>query len=270
MRIAYGLLALSLLLMSAATSQVNSYINGNTLTADQLNSEFSNIYGTLNSIDNTNISTGANIDPAKIAATIEGEGVSRQSDGSLDVAVDGTTVKIVSNQVAISDLPGSAIVEGGIGSTQIADGGVAKIDLAVKTATATASLGNVGLSSSTGASELVFTTGTSGDLANNLVNITTNGGPVRISIVPGTSATNSYVECEDVTTDPCILELSRGGGTVVKIPFYGEGAKMRIPPGSFSFIDTPAAGTYEYKIKYEVPSATAMRILNVRLMAYEL
>jgi hypothetical protein len=270
MKLVYLLTMISLLCMSATTSQVNSYINGNTLTADQLNSEFSNIYGTINSLDDANISASAAIDPSKISSLIGGDGIARQSDGSLDVNVDATTVKIISGQVAISDLPGSAIVAGGVGSTQIANGGVAKIDLAVKTATATASLGNVGLSTDSGASELVFTTGTSGDLVNNLINITTNGGPVSLSLMPGTSATSSYIECEDVTTDPCILELSRGGFTVVKIPFYVEGGKGRWPAGAFSFIDTPAAGTYQYKIKYEVPSATALRILNVRLMAYEL
>jgi len=139
MKLVYLLTMISILCMSATTSQVNTYINGNTLTADQLNSEFSNIYGTINSLDDANISSSAAIDPSKISSLIGGDGIARQSDGSLDVNVDATTVKIISGQVAISDLPGSAIVAGGVGSTQIANGGVAKIDLAVKTATATAS-----------------------------------------------------------------------------------------------------------------------------------
>ena len=259
-----------LVLTGALASQVNTYINGNVLTADDLNSEFSNIYSTVNSIDDANISTTAAIDPAKIDSTIEGNGLDRQVDGSLDVNVDGVTVKIVANEVKIVDLPGSALATGAVGSTQIADGGVAKIDLAVKTTSATATLGNVALSSSSGASELEFLTGASGDLTNNLVNLTTNGGPVKISILPGTAATNSYIECEDATSDPCEIELARGGATVVKIPFYTNGAEYRLPPGAFNFLDTPAAGTYEYKIRFSVPSATALRVLNVRLMAYEL
>lgn len=266
----YFLIFFSVLLMSAAATQVNTYINGNILTADQLNSEFSNIYTTLNSIDNENISTGADIDPAKISSTIGGEGINRLPDGSINAAVDGVTVKIISSEIAIDELPGSAIADGDVGTIQIEDGGVEKIDLAVKATSPTATLGNVALSDGTGAAELVFTTGQTGNLPNNLVNITTNGGPVRISIMPATDNTQSYVECEENALDPCILELLRDGGTVVEIPFYSSGNRYRLPPGAFSFIDTPAAGTYEYRIRYEVPSATSLRVLNVRLMAYEL
>jgi len=266
----YLILVGCLFLMGAAASQVNTYINGNTLTADQLNSEFSNIYNTVNSLDDANLSDSAAIDPAKISSTIEGEALDRQSDGSLDVAVDAVTVKIISNQLQIDDLPGSALATGAVGSTQILDGGVGKIDLAVRSTATTATLGNVALSNGTGASELEFLTGTSGDLNNNLVNITTNGSPVKISIVPGTDATDSYIECDEATTDPCILELARDGGTVVRIPFYMEGGEYRLPPGAFNFIDAQSAGTYEYKIRYSVPSATALRVLNVRLLAYEL
>lgn len=263
-------ICLSVLFLGATASQVNTYINGNVLTADQLNSEFSNLYSTVNTIDDANISASANLDPAKISATIEGDGVARQSDGSLDVNVDGVTVKIVANVVKIVDLPGSAIVAGGVGTTQLATGSVTKPKLAIKSSAITATVGNVGLSGGTGASVLTFLTGSSGDLANNLVNLTTLGGPVMISIVPGTDATESYIECEEVTTDPCILEIARDGATVIKIPFFTQAGKYRLPPGAFNTLDIPAAGTYEYKVKYSVPSATALRVLNVRLMAYEL
>lgn len=262
--------SLLFLLTGAQTSQVNTYVNGNTLTADQLNSEFSNIYSTINNLDDANLTSSANIDPSKLLATISGDGISRQADGSLDVNVDGTTVTIVSDQLVIDDLPGDAIVNGGVGSTQIQDGGVAKVDLAVKSTGTTASVGNVGLSNGTGASELVFTSGSSGDLTNNLLTITTNGGPIKVSLVPSNDTTSSYIECEDATTDFCELEIARDGATVIKIPFYTQGGKYRLPPGAFNVLDTPAAGTYTYKVKYSVPSATAMRILNVRLMAYEL
>ena len=258
------------LLMGAQASQVNTYINGNVLTATQLNSEFSNIYSTVNNLDDANIIAGANLDPEKISTVIDGDGITRQSDGSLDANVDGVTVKTVADQIAIVDLPGSALVTGAVGTTQLLDGDVQKIDLVVKTTAVTATLGNVALSTGTGASILTLTTGSSGDLNNNLVNLTTNGSPVKISLMAGVDALNSYIECEDATTDPCELELARGGTGIFKIPFFMEGGIYRLPPGAFNFIDTPAAGTYEYKIRYSVPSATALRVLNVRLMAYEL
>lgn len=261
---------IALVTMGALTSQVNTYVNGNILTADQLNSEFSNIYATINSLDEANLSSSTSIEPTKLSATLAGDGLARSGSGVLSVNVDGVTVKVVADVVKIEDLPGSALATGAVGSTQIANGGVAKVDLAVKTTAATATVGNVALSSDTGASEVVFNTGTSGDLVNNLVNLTTNGGPVRVSMAAGTSTTSTYLECEDATTDPCILSLARGGVVIYSVPFYAEGGEYRLPPGAFNFIDTPAAGTYEYKITYSVPSATALRILNVRLMAYEL
>ena len=273
MKVYYKLSTLTLLAfmcLGASTSQVNTYINGNTLTADQLNSEFSNIYSTLNAIDNANITTNAAILPTKISATIDGDGIARQSDGSLDVNVDGTTVTIVADELVIDDLPGNAIVNGGVDTAQLADESVTKAKEAIKTTATTATLGNVGLSADTGASVLTFSTSSTGDLSNNLVNLTTNGGPVMIRMLPGTSATNSYILCDDATTDPCILELDRGGSTVAKIEINAEGGEIKLPPGGFQWIDTQAAGTYAYKIKYAVGSATALKVLNVRLMAYEL
>lgn len=267
---AFGIFVYSVIAFSATTSQVNTYSNGNVLTADQLNSEFGNLYATINSLNQANIVTGAAIEPAKLSSTIAGAGIGRDgTTGVLSVNVD-STIQITADVLGIDDLPGSALATGAVGSTQLANGGVAKIDLAVKTTASTATLGNVGLSSSTGAGLLTFTTTSMGDLVNNQITITTNGGPVQLTIMPGTSTTNSYIECEEVTTDPCTLELDRGGSTVVKIPFYTEGHKYRLPPGAFTFLDTQVAGTYTYKIKYDVGSATALRILNVRLMAIEL
>ncbi len=257
-------------ILAAQTSQVNTYINGNTLTADQLNSEFSNIYSTVNNLDDANLADGSNIDPLKISAVIDGDGIARQADGSLDVNVDGVTVKTVADQIVISDLPGTAIVTGGVTTTQILDNTIQKVDTAITTSAISATLGNVALSSGTGAALITYGSGSSGDMPNNLVNLTTQGGPVRIMIMPGTDATNSYIECEDATTDFCELELTRAGSTVIKIPFFTEGGRYRLPPGAFNFIDLPTAGTYEYKIKYSVPSATALRVLNIRLMAYEM
>jgi hypothetical protein len=266
----YLIILFSVLLMSASASQVNNYINGNVLTADQLNSEFSNIYTTLNSIDDENVAEGADISPDKIATSIAGDGMARQVDGSLDVNVDGTTVKVIGGEVVIDELPGSAIGTGQVGTIQLEDGGVQKIDLAVKATSPTATLGNIALSLGTGAGELEYLTGSTGTLPNHTINLTTNGGPVQIMLAQASDNTQAYVECEDATTDPCILELLRDGGTVIEIPFYTQGGKYRLPPAAFTFIDTPPAGTYEYRMRYEVPSATALRVLNVRLMAYEL
>ena len=269
--IALSLILASAISLGALTSQVNTYTNGNVLTANQLNSEFGNIYATINALDDANLIAAANINPAKISSTIDGDGIDRQPDGSLDVNVDGVTVSVVSDELKIVNLPGSALATGAVGSTQIANGGVAKVDLAVKTTSATATVGNVGLSNSTGAAPVVHLTASVGDLANNSLTIATNGGPVVAMLVPGTSATESYIECEDVTTDPCTLALVRDGVTTVgEMEFFGEGGKLRIPPGGVKWLDVQAAGTYAYKITFNVGSATALRVLNVRLLVYEL
>lgn len=259
------------ILVGAQTTQVKTYVNGSILTADDLNSEFGNIYATINNLDEDNLSATTSILPINLNSTLAGDGLARSGTGVLSANVDGTTVKVVADVIKIVDLPGSALATGAVTSAKILDGTIAKVDLASKTAGTPATLGNVGLSGNSAAGELEFTTTAFGDIPNSTLTITTGGGPVRLVIMPGSASTETYIECEDATTDPCKLEVTRDGSTVVmQWPFYTNGAEYRLPPAAFETLDVIGAGTYTYKIKYFVGSATALRVKNIRLMAIEL
>lgn len=91
-------------LMGAVATQITTYSDGSILTASQLNNEFGNLYSTINSLDNANIVAGANIDPLKIAATIDADGITRNvSTGALSVNPDNSTIEISADTVALKN-----------------------------------------------------------------------------------------------------------------------------------------------------------------------
>jgi hypothetical protein len=79
------LMLLAGLLMAPQTAQINSYVNGQILTADQLNAEFGNLYSTINGLDEDNLLSTTSIPPAYITATINGQGLDRSIAGVLSV-----------------------------------------------------------------------------------------------------------------------------------------------------------------------------------------
>jgi hypothetical protein len=79
------LMLLAGLLMAPQTAQINSYVNGQILTADQLNAEFGNLYSTINGLDEDNLLPTTSIPPAYITATINGQGLDRSGGGVLSV-----------------------------------------------------------------------------------------------------------------------------------------------------------------------------------------
>lgn len=98
------LILLAGVVMAPQTAQVNSYVNGNVLTADQLNSEFGNIYSTINGLDEDNFLPSTAINPANIDATIDGTGISRSVGGVLSANPDGVTLENFADQIRIKAL----------------------------------------------------------------------------------------------------------------------------------------------------------------------
>lgn len=285
----------AIVFMGALTSQVNTYVNGQVLTASQLNSEFGNIYSTINNLDQANLSASTVIPASKISATIDGDGLTRNgSTGALSVSPDNSTVEISSDQVRVKDLgvttaklaanavttvkitdanvtlakmaadsvDTTKIVDATIATADLAAGAVTKVKQVVKSAaSSTALVGDVALSSSNGSQTGL--TGT-GNFANLTVTITTNGGPVYLALVPVNAiSTLSYLLATSGRTD---YQFKRAG---VILCNHSVTSADRIPVGGITFIDTPAAGTYVYTAAYSVFSGTGT-LVNARLVAYEL
>jgi hypothetical protein len=96
-------------------SRVTSFSDGSVLFASDLNSEFNNLVNNINSLDNDNLSTSANIAASKISASIAGSGIGRNgSTGTLSVNVDNSTVEISGNNVIVK--------ANGISNSQIRQG----------------------------------------------------------------------------------------------------------------------------------------------------
>lgn len=111
----------------ATISRIYNFTDGQILTAEQLNNEFNNVVNGVNSIDNDNIATGANISPAKISSAIKGSGITRNaSTGALSVNPDDTSIEISADEVAIKDLGVTTgkINTGAVTTSKIADAAV--------------------------------------------------------------------------------------------------------------------------------------------------
>lgn len=91
------------LIMAPQTAQVNSYVNGNVLTADQLNSEFGNLYSTINALDEDNFLSTTAFPPSFITAALAGDGLSRDVNGVLSVNTDGATLETNADTLRIKD-----------------------------------------------------------------------------------------------------------------------------------------------------------------------
>lgn len=147
---------------------------------------------------------------------------------------------------------------------RIKDGGVPRPKLA--------SVGQQ-ISSSSGA----FTTASSSyvDVTNLSVAITTTGRPVILMLIAGDYTQNCYVGVTG-TTDPLKMELAfvRDSTTITDMWFETPGTSASSRLASWGagqcHIDTPAAGTYTYKVQIRDPNSVDARAYHLKLVAYEL
>lgn len=127
------------IMMAPQTAQVNSYVNGQVLTANQLNSEFGNIYSTINGLDEDNLLSTTAIPPALINPSIDGSGIVRDVNGVLSVNPDGSTVEINSDMVRVKDagITLGKLAADSVNSSKIVDASVTGTDIASGTVTGT-------------------------------------------------------------------------------------------------------------------------------------
>lgn len=115
-----SLLAFSLtssLTHASTISRLTTFVDGQVLFASDLNGELNQLINTINLLDNSNLSSTANIAPSKLSAAIAGAAINRDPvTGILSVNVDGSTIVIAGNALSV--------VAGGIGPTQLAPNSV--------------------------------------------------------------------------------------------------------------------------------------------------
>lgn len=121
-----------------------------------------------------------------------------------------------------------------------------------------------------------FLTTSAQNISGSTVTVTVVGRPVQIGLVSGGTNT-SYVGMAGLTSGGNIFYVSflRDGATLCtqQVAFNnGNATDHQVPPGCFTHLDFPAAGTYNYSIsaRTQNTSATAANFVNVRTYAYEL
>jgi hypothetical protein len=129
------------------------------------------------------------------------------------------------------------------------------------------------VSGSSGAFSTTSTTGV--DVTGLSVTITTTGRPVALLLQPdGDTVNPSYVGGASAAS---LLEATMyflRGATVITRALVGGPVPgtVYVPPGVLSFVDTPTAGTYTYKVqaKSDAGGNTTVYVRRCKLVAYEL
>lgn len=132
------------------------------------------------------------------------------------------------------------------------------------------------LSSSSGNYTLTSTSET--DVTNLSVSITTTGRPVMMMLIPDGSFTgDSYIGASNgagiAGTYYGLFYFERDGSNIALVDFGGTipaSALVRCPPSALAYMDTPAAGTYTYKVAVKGTTGTTVYVQYCKLLVYEL
>ncbi len=156
-------------------------------------------------------------------------------------AID-STLAITSNTLGVktAGITSTQLAAACVGTSQIQDSSVTKPKL---------SAANVVYSSTVSPS----VTGTSFVDTGAAVTITTSGRPVWLSLMPGNSGIGGALGCN---TAGGVLNLNfvRGSTQVAIGQWTSPGTAFNWGVGQWQFIDTPAAGTYTYKVQIRLQS----------------
>jgi hypothetical protein len=90
---------------AAVISRITTFSDGSILYSSDLNAEFNNIVNTVNSLDNANLASNANISPAKLNPIIAGDALGVNSTTSaLEVKTDGSTMETSGDAIRVKDV----------------------------------------------------------------------------------------------------------------------------------------------------------------------
>lgn len=112
------------------------------------------------------------------------------------------------------------------------------------------------------------------DVPNLTLNFTATGRPLYIGIYSDNASSPGCFQLDGATNPAsAIISINRSGTGDIQSSSFGNnliGSQMFIP-ANLTFIDIPAAGSYTYKIRVSVNSATTtLSVKNLRLVMYEL
>jgi hypothetical protein len=175
----------------------------------------------------------------------------------------------------VNELPGDCITAESVTTTQIDDGTIANADISSSAAIA---LSKIVSNSVTSSSSSTFSTSSATyvDVTNLTASITTTGRPVEIFLI-GDSAQVAYLSASIGSGTQALgrVKLLRGATSVGEQEFLNTSPTgaiaTSVPVSSIRFYETPAAGTYTYKLQALAGSASqAVSIYHAKLVVREL
>lgn len=128
-------------------------------------------------------------------------------------------------------------------------------------------LGGVSMSASAGT--FTTTSATPVDVTNLSTILTTSGRPVRVELIADGTSNTSFIGTTTTSNGGNFNFVRVLSGTPTTIVF-GSSLANQIQLSPLSFVDTPAAGTYTYKLQLQASSATTATVKFLRIIAYEL
>lgn len=206
-----------------------------------------------------------------------GSGLVSNTDGQLDVNVDGSTISILDDELKIADE--------GVGSDQIADTiadassierdgvtGKLKVKAGGITQAMRVALGQQ-ISNSSGSfstSSVAYT-----DVTNLSVTITTTGRPVLLMLQSEGSAGGRIGMDRGSDNASADVAFLRDGAIIastrlITVATGASAVELKVPASSFSYVDVVAAGTYTYKVQVRISAAALVYVELVKLVAFEL
>jgi hypothetical protein len=277
------LLLAGVAIIAAPVSRVTNFSDGDVLTASQLNTEFNNVIGGVNSINNAQVATNAAISPAKIGAAIAGDAIMRDATtGALSVKADDVGVEISGGNVALKDggvteakiaddsITTDKIVDAAVTTDKIADGSVTEAKLVAKTIATRALDGST------------ISTSFSG-IGTGSASITTTGRPVFVGLRSKQGfSQNSRVTVAGTNIDDATgyLQLVYAGSTVITSETIATRIEngsvdadplISLPCSSINTIIVLPAGTHTITAKAAVDGAgMTLSVFSCEIYAYEL
>ncbi|TXH18366.1 MAG: hypothetical protein E6R03_02325 [Hyphomicrobiaceae bacterium] len=202
----------------------------------------------------------------------------RQSSGLSILGRASNTTGNIADITASSDgyvlrRSGTTLGFGQVVTAGIADAAITQVKKAVRSTGASVSAGGLAISSSSSGS--YTTTSTSyADVTGLTVTITTLGNPVMLMLLPTTSVGAFYITNAGSSgpQPQGYIKWVRDSTDVAEESFWANTGTDAVSPGLPKFLDTPAAGTYVYKVQAKAGSGSSdsLALTNLKLYAWEL
>lgn len=231
---------------AAVCSNPISYSDGAVLTAAQLNSSFNTIYSCANTIDNSNLTSTANILPIKLDPTIADDGIGRNgTTGVLSVNVDTTSIEITGDTLQIKDsgVTTAKIADSNVTTAKIADSNVTTAKIADGAVTAAKKVAINEVTDTDGGQHVTSTSYGSAFLTQS---ITTTRSV--IIVVQGNTTATSW-SCDSSTSNcGARIKIMRDGTTINEQQMQGIATGSFDVPLNLVTYDSPTPGVHTYTV----------------------